>query len=257
MTATLGVLGTGHLASYTVAGLRNNDDRMTIVLSPRNLAIAKSLAEEYSCEIAADNQEVADRSDHILLAVRPHQLDSLLRGLKFQANTLIISAMAGVSIAQLKSYSNLKQSTIVRTLLNVSAEVNVGPVPLYPDNRQASRLLANLGTLITFDDESSFDVAVVHGCMHGWLYFWLDEMVSWTIDQGLNPEQAETMIKQNVLGAIALSDRKTDSLEEIGSSIATSGTYTLDGLERLNCGKSISAWSQAMQHVLDRLKQSA
>jgi len=253
-TTTIGILGTGHLASYTVAGLRNKSGSINIILSPRNSTIAKGLAENYNCEIATSNQQVVDRSNYILLAVRPHQLDDLLEGLTFQSSALIISAIAGISIDQLKSYSNLKNSNIVRTLINVSAEVNVGPVPLFPDNRQAGQLLANLGTLIVFDDESAFEIAIVHGCMHGWIYFWLDEMVTWTIQQGLNPEQAEKMIKQTVQGALDLSDQKNLTLKEIGSSIATTGTYTLSGLQELNSGHSIKAWSNSMQSVLKKLK---
>ena len=103
---TLGILGAGHLASYTVAGIRNTSDTINIILSPRNHVIAKSLAENYRCDIAENYQQVVNRSDCILLAVRPHQLDDLLEGLSFPSSRLVISAMAGVSIDQLKSYTN-------------------------------------------------------------------------------------------------------------------------------------------------------
>lgn len=251
---TLGILGTGHLASYTVAGLRNKSDSLKILLSPRNHATAKSLEKNYRCEIAKNNQEVINLSDCVLLSVRPHQLDQLLDGLNFPPCKLVISAMAGVSIAQLEAYSNLSHSKIVRTLVNVSAEVNKGPVPLFPDNTDAGELLGRLGTLISFEDEAAFDIAIVHGCMHGWLYFWLDEMVSWTMKQGLDREQAENMIKQTVQGAIDLSDDKQATLNEIGVSIATEGTYTLAGLQQLQDSGALKAWSNSMQTVLGKLE---
>ena len=255
-STTLGILGTGHLASYTVAGLRNNSDTRKIVLSPRNCEIAQQLSKNHQCEIADTNQHVVEQSNIVLLAVRPHQLDDLLEGLNFESSTVIISAIAGISIQQLKSYANLKNLTIVRTLLNVSAEVNVGPVPVFPDHPQAKLLLSNLGTLIAFEDETAFDIAVVHGCMHGWIYFWLDEMVSWTNEQGLDRNQAEVMIKQTVQGAIDLSNHKKQSLKQIGQSIATEGTYTLSGLKNLNKNDATKAWSTSMQFVLNKLKQS-
>ena len=255
-STTLGILGTGHLASYTVAGLRNSSDTRKILLSPRNSQIAQKLSKKYRCQVADSNQQVVEQSTIILLAVRPHQLDGLLKDLHFEPSTLIISAIAGVSIDQLKSYSNLKNLKVVRTLLNVSAEVNVGPVPVYPDIPQASQLLGNLGTLIAFDQEKAFDIAVVHGCMHGWVYFWLDEMVNWTTAQGLDSAQAEKMIKQTVQGAIDLSNHKNASLNEIGSSIATEGTYTAAGLEKLNTGSAIKAWSGSMQSVMEELSNN-
>ena len=125
----------------------------------------------------------------------------------------------------------------------MSAEVNKGPVPLYPDHPDAGWILAKLGTLITFENEAAFDIAIVHGCMHGWLYFWLDEMVDWTMKQGFEREQAEIMIKQTVQGAIDLSDYKQATLNQIGSSIATDGTFTLSGLQQLNDAGALKAWS--------------
>ena len=249
----LGILGAGHLASYTVAGLRNSGDKRKILLSPRNSQTAKQLSKTFDCQVAPNNQDVVEQSDIILLAVRPHQLDDLLEDLNFKPSTLVVSAIAGISINELKTYANLKGLTIVRTLLNVSAEVNVGPVPVYPNVSKANQLLERLGTLISFKDERAFDIAVVHGCMHGWVYFWLDEMVRWTTSQGLGQEQAEMMIKQTVQGAIDLSNHNPASLDEIGSSIATEGTYTASGLNQLNSGNALKAWSESMQTVLEKL----
>ncbi len=100
VTTPLGILGTGHLASYTVAGLRNNAGNIDIILSPRNRTVARNLAKKYDCEIASSNQDVIDRSNYILLAVRPHQLGDLLDGLVFESAELVISAIAGMSIKQ-------------------------------------------------------------------------------------------------------------------------------------------------------------
>ena len=252
---SLGILGTGHLASYTVAGLRNADDQRSIFLSPRNAFIAKELAEKYNCKIAKNNQTVIDDAQIILLAVRPHEIDNLLCSLNFKSDQLIISAMAGITIEQLNAYPNLNGNTIVRTLPSVSAEVNSGPVPLFPDNGLAHDLLENLGMIIVLDNESSFDIATVHACTHGWVYFWLDEMVKWTVDQGIDPQQAQTMIKQTVQGAIDFSNNQQDSLDEIGNSIATPGTYTLAGLENLQSSHALENWKSSMQLVFDKLKQ--
>jgi len=253
--SSLGILGTGHLASYTVAGLRNAGDDRNVFVSPRNREVAKALSEKHDCTIAADNQSVINQSEIVLLSVRPHQLSDLLTGLKFNTDQLIISAIAGVTIEQLKTYPQLSSNTIVRTLPSVSAEVNSGSVPLFPDDNNAHKLLKSLGTIIILENESSFDIATVHACTHGWVYFWLDEMIKWTIDQGINPHQAQIMIKQTVQGAIDFSNHQQDSLDGIGNSIATSGTYTLAGLEKLRCNHSLEDWATAMQLVLDKLKK--
>lgn len=249
----LGILGTGHLARYTVAGLRKAGDQRSIFLSPRNAHTAKRVAEQHQCTVALSNQNVIEQSDVILLAVRPHQLDKLLTDLTFEQNQLVISAIAGVTIAELKTYPNLTKNQIVRTLPTVSAEVNTGIVPLYPNHPVAEQLLSALGSVTVLDDESLFNVATTHACMQGWIYFWLDEMVQWSIEQGLSEIQARQMITETVQGAIDLSNHTEGSLQELGTSIATDGTYTLAGLDYLRSKQSLFEWQRAMQLVFDKL----
>ncbi len=253
---SIGILGTGHLASYTVAGLRNTGDGRTIFLSPRNVETSKQLAGKHNCIIASSNQNVVDQSEIILLAVRPHQVDKLLTDLEFKSSQLIISAIAGVTITQLKAYSNLTDNQMVRTLPSVSAEVNSGIVPLYPDHDLANQFLSTLGTVAVLDNEALFNVATTHTCMQGWIYFWLNEMVQWSVNQGLSQQQAQQMISETIKGALDLSNHTPLPLEKLGNSIATEGTYTLAGLDYLNSKQSLSEWQTAMQLVFEKLKDS-
>ena len=251
---TLGILGTGHLASYTVAGLRNCQDTRPIVLSPRNAGVANKLANEFQCQVAQSNQQVVDQAQIVLLAVRPHHCCALLDELTFKTGQLVISAIAGITIQQLQAHPSLNNQTIVRTLPIVSAEVNCGPVPVFPDNKDVKQLLNGLGDVIILDDETQFDIATVHACMHGWIYFWLDEMINWTCDKGIARPQAENMVKQSIVGALRISDHSALSLDEIGKQIATPGTYTLSGLEQLRHSQALNYWPEAMESVLKKLQ---
>ncbi len=157
---TLGILGVGHLATYTVTGLRNGGDQRRIILSPRNAEAASRLAGQCRCDIAGSNQAVVEGSDIILLAVRPQSLSTLLRGLTFKPGQLVISAMAGVSLQQLRQYSGLQATTLVRALPPASVEVGAGPVPLFPANAAAETLFGTMGKVIVLESEALFDVAL-------------------------------------------------------------------------------------------------
>ncbi|ANG62234.1 hypothetical protein A8C75_06840 [Marinobacterium aestuarii] len=95
MTQTLGIIGAGHLASYTVAGLRNGGDNRRIVVSPRNRELSARLGRDYGCEVVASNQAVIDTADWILLAVRPEFLNPVLAECRFRGDQLVISCIAG------------------------------------------------------------------------------------------------------------------------------------------------------------------
>ena len=175
--------------------------------------------------------------------------------LKFQHQQIVISAIAGISIEQLSTYSNLNECELVRTLPGVSAEVNAGAVPQFPANDIAFDLLKGLGQVVVLDNESQFELACTFGCLHGWLYFWFDELVSWTHNSGMDPQQAKQMVLQTIQGAISFSDKSNASLTEIGNQIATPGTYTLKGLEQFKSNGAFELWSETLEQTLINLKK--
>ncbi len=249
-TPTLGILGVGHLATYTVTGLRHGGDQRRIILSPRKAQAASRLAEQCRCEVAGSNQAVVDNSDIILLAVRPESLNMLLQDLTFRPGQLVISAMAGVSLPQLRHYPALQAATLVRALPPASVEVGAGPVPLFPANEAAETLFGTMGKVIVLESEALFDVALAHGCLHGWSYFLVQQLIDWSMAQGMSKEAARQMVVHSIGSAIELAESRPElDYGDIGNSIATPGTFTLNGLEHIKAGNGLQAWCDAMETV--------
>lgn len=251
----LGFLGVGHLASYTIEGLRAAGDLREIVLSPRNAAVATDVAQRFNCEVASSNQAVVDASDAVVVSVRPAHYPALLDGIRFKSGQLVISAMAGVSLAQLQEHSNLADTELVRSLPIQCAAVGVGPVPVFPASAKAQALLQALGRVVVLANETQFETASAIGCMHGWVYPWLAHMFAWAEDKGLDNKTASELIMASVEGAVAFSQAKGgDQVAAIGESIAGEGTYTLKGLQYQQQQKAFEAWTGAMDLTM-KLKQ--
>ncbi|WP_111496257.1 pyrroline-5-carboxylate reductase family protein [Marinobacter bohaiensis] len=252
MTEALGILGVGHLASYVVAGLRKAGDNRTIRLSPRNRETSEALRQTHGCEIAPDNQAVADECRVILLAVRPQHLDALLDTLTLRDDHLLISCVAGVSLDAIRQ--RVGPARVVRTLPLACAEVGEGVVPLFPDEATARELLSPLGRLIAFDAERAFELASTAACVNGWTYAFLDRLSDWFAGQGLSPEQARELVVHSMRGATGLAAGFPErSLRGISDSIATPGTYTRDGLDALEARDAFGAWEDACQLIKDSL----
>lgn len=254
-SATLGILGVGHLASYTVRGLRHAGDTRHIILSPRGAKVAKELADTCNCEIAPDNQTVIDQSDLLLLAVRPDALADLIGELKFKPNQTVISVLAGITLEQLRSYPELQQCEMVRALPSTSAEVCSGPIPLYPENPVAEALFDRIGTVVQLESEKLFDVALSHACLHGWSYFLIQQLVDWSCAQGMDETTARKMVAHSISSAVDFAEAKPDmSYEEIGHSIATEGTFTLTGIEDIKASGGLDSWQAAMELIAQKAK---
>ncbi len=98
----LGVIGTGHFASYFIAALRRGGYEGDIVLSPRSTSVAVRVARDHQCRVAASNNEVLDNADVILLSVRPEHAEEALKPLNCGVQHTVLSAMAGIQVSQLR-----------------------------------------------------------------------------------------------------------------------------------------------------------
>ncbi|MCZ4282362.1 NAD(P)-binding domain-containing protein [Kiloniella laminariae] len=250
----LGILGVGHFASYTLAGLRRGGFSGQVVLSPRNAEVARTLAKEQSCLVAGSNQEVIDRASMLLLSVRPHQLADLLKDLTFRSDQIVISAIAGISLDEHRAAGPLPEQ-LVRMIPVCSIEAGEGIIPIFPSHPLVEALARFTGTPVALESEEQFDLALVASCMNGWLYEFFGDLADWLTNKGLPEDKTREMILHNIRGATAYGLlKKNETLQDITQGIATPGTFTLDGLKQLRNQQGISAWTKAMDGVLGKLK---
>ncbi|MEB8434007.1 NAD(P)-binding domain-containing protein [Cocleimonas sp. KMM 6892] len=252
----LGILGTGHLATYTVTGLRRSGDTRQVIVSPRNAERAKYLADNQQCIVAEDNQGVIDQSDLILLAVRPWQLTELLEGLVFPKDKIVVSAVAGLTLDQVRNKADLPDK-LALILPVVAAENAQGFVPIYPDIPEVKALADSLGKTIAFKQESQFEEASAMACLNGWLYRFFDEQYHWLIKNGIEEEDARNMVLHNTLGAAHYAlGRPQQDLSELAGEIAREGTYTKAGLDQLEAGGAFKQWSDTLDMIKAKLDAS-
>ncbi len=244
---TLGFIGVGDLAVYTLEGLRRGGYAGPVLLSPRNRQKAEYLAQNLDCEIANDNQSVADACDYIVLATRPADCIEALSALELRAGQVLISVVAGVEIAQLRGVVDA-DIEIVRAMPVSSAEVGYSPTLVYPADEFVVELFNHCGRSIAVDDESYFDQGTILACVYSW-YFALFETL---IEATRGPQLPEGIASELVMGMargaadLALANQQL-SPGEIADLIATDGTYSRQGLDLLNDKNAFEPWRQACE----------
>lgn len=252
-TKALGFIGVGRFASYTIAALRRNGFEGPVFLSPRNAKIAAELARNHKCEVQQSNEAVLDKAEIVVLSVPPQHVHSALEGLIFRESHLLVSAAAGVPLADLQRLSNAP-GNIVRIMPVSCIEAGDGIVPLYPYLESAASFWQQAGTVVTFEDEKGFNLSTVASCMNGYFYALMEEMVRWMEEKGLPTETARDLIVHNIRGATAYaSQEKGRSLKDIYSAIATDGTYTLTGLEKVRAENGIKPWTDSFEAIYQRM----
>ena len=114
-----------------VTGLCSGGGVQALVrVSARSRQRSSRLAARFEqVEVIEDSQVILDRSDRLLIAVRPEQLESTLAPLQFRADHMVLSLVAGVSLEQLGTLC-APALRIHRAIPMPPVERCEGPLPL-------------------------------------------------------------------------------------------------------------------------------
>lgn len=244
----LGILGVGHLAAAIIGGLlRSGMAPADILLAPRGQAV--DLAARHGCALAADNADLVRRSDMVLLAVRPAVAAAAVQGLPWRAGQRVISACAGVPLAQLA----VAPAQAVRIMPVTAAEIGASPTACFPDLADLRPLLARLGPVIALRSEAEFEIATVSAAVYGWVQDLIRRTADWSADQGLAPDTARQLVAGTFVAAGALVAARPEPMDQLLRALATPGGITECGLQVLEARAVGPAWTAACDAVADRL----
>ena len=191
----LGFIGTGKISSSVITGICNSSiSYKKIIISPRNLKIAKYLKKKFKkVFIAKDNQEIIKSCDWIFLAVTPSVGKKIIKNLKFKSNQTIISFISTITLSELKKMIKVK-SSIVRAIPLPPISLKKGPVPICPPNKKVKMFFNKLGTTIEIKNEKlSINFWSTSGMMASY-YDLLRVMSGWLVKKGVKREEAQKYI---------------------------------------------------------------
>ena len=253
---TIGFIGVGELALYTIKGVRRGGYRDPILLSPRNKEKAEHLVEHYHCEIQRDNQSVVSNCDTIVIATRPAHCLETLANLEFRKGQVLVSVVTGIEVEQLRTVLPA-QLEIVRAMPVSSAEAGASPTLIYPDNAFVRAFFDHCGNAIAVDNEAYFTQGSILACVYCWFFSLYEELIQSTQGPALPAGLSAELVMGMARGAaeLALANKET-SPGEIVKGIATEGTFSKLGLDLLEQKAAFTPWREACELLQKRLTAS-
>jgi pyrroline-5-carboxylate reductase len=253
---SIGFIGVGDLAEYTIKGIRRGGYQGRIFLSPRNRERSNMLAANYDCEVQSSNQAVVEQCDCLVISTRPANCLAALSELRFKPDQLLVSVVAGVEIGSLREVVG-SEISVIRAMPVKSAEAVSSPTIIYPHNEQVAGLFNFCGQAITVPDESAFQQGSVLACVYTWYFELFEQLIQSTAGELLSRELATELVlgMAKAAASLALQD-KTRTPGEMAKYIATEGTYSRFGLDLLNQQNAFKPWHDACQLLIDKLKQN-
>ncbi|MEO3751880.1 NAD(P)-binding domain-containing protein [Streptomyces sp. B6B3] len=214
----IGIIGVGEIGRALVAGLRHEGGASPeVFLSPRGARTAAELSERYEgVRVCADNQEVLDRSELVIVAVRRQDRHEALAGLRVSGDRVVVNVMAGV-----------RNDDLRRTLATDAPLVRAIPLPVirerrsvtvvWPSHPEVDALFERMGGALPAADEAAFDVfSALTGTLTTHLSY-LAMLTSWAAGHGIAPDDADRYVRGLFQGVgRALSD-DTRSLRQLAA----------------------------------------
>jgi pyrroline-5-carboxylate reductase len=253
-TPTYGVLGVGSIAAAVVVGLCQGVERPpTVLLSPRNAESASGLAERFdSVMVAPDNQAVVDGADVVLVAVLPQQIEAVLTGLDFAERHAVVSAVAGVSVDDLRSWV-APATRVARSVPLPAVARREGVTPVYPALPEAVALFDGLGGAVAVEDAATYEALTVASATVSAHFAFLGAIADWLVAHGIAEAEARSYVAATFVGATESLRAGAVDLDALIAQVATPGGLNEDFARHLRDAGALDAVGSGMDEILARL----
>ena len=262
----LGFIGGGNMAEAMVRGLITAS-----FIDPKNILVADLVSEkldklrrDYKIRVTGDNRELAEKSDVIILAVKPQVVKALVTGRDelVSSKKLVISVVAGVSIRTIEEFLQLDDSKkvgVVRTMPNTPALVQSGVTALAPckhvskkDLQVAHRIFEAIGKTVDVNESHLDAVTGLSGSGPAYIYMIIEALSDAGVKMGLSRHVANILTMQTVMGSAKLAIESGMHPGELKDMVTSPGGTTLSGLHALEAGGLRTTLMDAVEAATNR-----
>lgn len=239
----LGFVGFGHMAQIICQAIEQAKliPRSQMGFIRRDPHKAKQSEQKFGIT-ATSLENLVDKSQILLLCVRPNQADLVLKELsemQIDDSKLIITVLAGVKLAHYQKYLG-KSAQLIRVMPNIASAVtegmsvfSYGPGVQSEFQSAAHLLFSCMGQVIEVPEKLMDISCAVAGSGPGFVFRLIESMARAGEKQGLEYSVALKMAAQTFLGAAKLI-LKGHQPETLLQQIATPNGTTEAGLKKIN-----------------------
>lgn len=265
----LGFIGGGNMAEAIIKGLIAGSfvDSSNISVSDVVPARLESLRLEYKVNAISDNRELVEKSDILILAVKPQVVKTVLENIRdlMNENILLVSVAAGVpiaTIAELLQDGQDRKHNIVRTMPNTPALVLEGVTAIAAgenvseaDVEVAHRLFEAVGKTVQVDEAHLDAVTGLSGSGPAYIFMIIEALSDAGVKMGLSREVANTLTIQTVLGSAKLAGESKKHPGQLKDMVTSPGGTTISGVHMLEAGGLRNTLMDAVEAATKRSRE--
>lgn len=261
----LTVIGVGKLGEALVLGLLNQGSlrKEDILGTVKHESSLKRVKERLGIEVTLDNSSAVEQSDFILIAVKPQNMDRVLREIstRIKSHQLVITVAASVSTSFVQERIG-KEVPVVRAMPNTPCLYNAGMTAICGGSFVTEEHLAIAEQIFqcvgrtVFLDESLFDgVTGLSASGPAYLYVVIESLAEAGVKLGIPREISTLLAAQTMLGSAKMVLESKAHPALLKDMVTTPAGCTIDGLLELEEGKLRVTLIKAVVKAAERAKE--
>jgi pyrroline-5-carboxylate reductase len=263
VTGKIGIVGAGKIGAAIArgiirSGLATNDQVMASDVSD---PLRQAIGNELGIGVTADNRQLCDFADVVILAVKPQILDSVVKQMakSFGAGKLLVSVAAGVPLSRIEA-GLAPGARVVRVMPNICCVVGAGAAAYAggahatPQDLQiVGAILNSFGIGLPVEEKDLDAVTGLSGSGPAYVFLFIEALADGGVKVGLSREVALKLALHTVSGAARMALDSAKHLSELKDEVTSPGGTTIAGLYALeqNSLKGI-----VMEAVISATKRS-
>ncbi len=212
------------------------------------------LMARYHIRAGADNREIAQAADLILLCVKPQMVLSVLGELEgaLARDRLVLSIVAGAPTAVLRA--TLRHDILVRAMPNTPAQISAGTTVWYAtpqvsaaQRAQTRSLLTALGTEVEVHDEELVAMATaVSGTGPTYIFLVMEALIDSAVHLGFPRHMAHALVLDTMLGSVRFAQHSGKHPAQLRDMVTSPGGTSAAALHALEDGRLRTVLAEAV-----------
>lgn len=260
----IGFIGAGNMATAIINGILTNKAKTADNISVFDLDKEKlSVMREKGIDTVSSGKELVEKSDIVVLAVKPQNYDEVLDEIKTGADNkkVFVTIAAGISIEYVRKGLGI-DSPMVRVMPNTPLLLGKGATAMCrseniseSDFDEVYKMFALSGEVAILPESQMNAVIAVNGSSPAYVYLFAKSMVDYAVSVGIDKEVALNLICKTFEGSAEMLRSSGDTPETLIQKVSSKGGTTIEALKVLSERGVPQAIIDAMSACTDRAEE--
>ena len=264
----LAFIGGGNMARSLIGGLiADGFEPSQIRVSDPVDEVRSQMSARFGVQTFTDNAAAVADADIVVLAVKPQQIQSVVRELAtdWRSSQLLLSIAAGIRLDDIHRWLGVEDAAIVRAMPNTPSMVQAGATALYANDKVsraqhelAESILRAVGLTLWLDDEKQMAaVTAVSGSGPAYYFLVMEAMQKAAEELGLPEKTARLLVLETAFGAAKMALESGDEPSQLRQNVTSPGGTTERAIHELQDGGLEGVFENAMIAAALRARELA